>query len=291
MLRREKKTICTLLVSAMLILSACSDDADTAAEAIVLDEATTAAVVDFTNDDIDNIVLNNLDALNIRVGAGEANNGRGFNPYGGRDSCAEITHDETNQTITVDFGEGCTSGDELERSGQMIISYTDRRNVAGAVITTTFNDFRVNGNLIEGTRTLTNISDGTLNQRAFRVTVENGKITFEDGTTRTFQGTRTRTHTLEETSQELTITVEGSRSGTNRAGVAFSMEITTPLTFTYSCRQVGVRVAVSGVRELTRDGATTTIDYGNGTCDNEVTITRPDGSTEILEVRNRRRRG
>ncbi len=279
------------MASAILMLSACNDDADTTAEAIVLDEATAAAVVDFTNDDIDNIVLNNLDAIASRTGGGEANNGRGFNPYGGRDSCAEITHDETSQTITVDFGEGCSSGDELVRSGQIIISYTDRRNVVGAVVTTTFNDFRVNGNLVEGTRTLTNISDGTLNQRAFRVTMENGKITFEDGTIRTFQGTRTRTHTLEETSRELTITVEGSRSGTNREGVAFSMEITSPLVFTYSCRQVGVRVAISGVRELTRDDQTTTIDYGTGVCDNEVTVTRPDGSTEIVEVRNRRRRG
>ncbi|GAB5526397.1 MAG: hypothetical protein Roseis2KO_42690 [Roseivirga sp.] len=291
MLRREKRTIRTLWVSAILILSACNDEVDTAAEAIVLDEATAAAVVDFSNDDIDNIVLNNLDAIGTRTGGGEANNGRGFNPYGGRDSCAEITHDETSQTITVDFGEGCSNGDELVRSGQIIISYTDRRNIAGAVITTTFNDFRVNGNLIEGTRTLTNISDGTMNQRAFRVVTENGKITFEDGTTRTFQGTRTRTHMLEETSQELTITVEGSRSGINREGVAFSMEITAPLVFTYSCRQVGVRVAISGVRTLTRDSETTTIDYGTGTCDNEVTVTRPDGTTEIVEVRNRRRRG
>ena len=290
MTKRGKKTIGAFLASALLILSACNEEADTAAEAIVLDEATAEAVVDFTTDDIDNIVLNNMDAL-LTGGRGEAAGSENFNPYGGRDTCAEVTHDATTQTITIDFGEGCESGDGIFRSGQVLISYTDRRNAPGAVITTTFNAFFVNGNQVEGTRTLTNISDGTAGQRAFTATVENGRITFEDGTTRTFQGTRTRTHMLEETSRELTVTVTGNRSGTNRQGTAFSMNITSPLTFTYSCRQVGVRVAVSGVRELSRGGNTLTIDYGSGTCDNEVTVTRPDGTTEVVEVRNRRRRG
>ena len=289
-MRREKKTIGTFLLALTLVLSACNDEVDTAAEVTVLDDATAEAVVDFTSDDIDNIVLNNLDAINTQV-RGEVNNGPRFNPYQGRDTCAEITHNEENQTITIDFGEGCTNGDEMERSGQILISYTDRRNVAGAVITTTLNNFMVNGNLIEGTHTFTNVSDGSPNQRAHQVTVENGRITFEDGTSRTFQGTRTRTHVLEETSRELTVTVEGNRSGTNREGISFSMDITSPLVFTNSCRQVGVRVAVSGSREITRDGNTTTIDYGSGDCDNEVTITRPEGTTEIVEVRNRRRRG
>ena len=280
----------TWAAAALLLFSACSEESDSTPETVVLDEATAEAVVDFTNDDIDNIVLNNMDAL-LQGGRGESNGTENFNPYGGRDTCAEVTHDEAAQTITIDFGEGCTSGDEITRSGVIVISYTDRRNAPGAVITTTFENYFVNGNQIEGTRTLENISDGTAGQRAFRVTVSDGRITFEDGTTRTFQGTRTRTHTLEATSQELTVTVTGSRSGTNREGTAFSMEITSPLVFTYSCRQVGVRVAVSGVRELSRDDATLSIDYGDGTCDNEVTLTRPDGSTEVVEIRNRRRRG
>ena len=278
------------LMAAVLILSACSEDTDLAPETVELDEATAEAVVDFTNDDIDNIVLNNMDGL-LRRNGSVVNSTENFNPYGGRDTCAEVTHDETSQTITIDFGEGCSNGDDIVRSGQIIINYTDRRNVAGAVITTTFNDYFVNGNQVEGTRTLTNISDGTPNQRAFRVTVEGGVITFEDGTTRTFQGTRTRTHSLEETSRELTVTVEGSRSGTNRAGNSFSMTITEALVFKHSCRQVGVRVAIQGIRELVRNGETTQIDYGDGTCDNLVTVTRPDGTTETIEVTNRRRRG
>ncbi len=277
-------------VAALLLISACSEENDSAPEMVVLDEATAEAVVDFTNDDIDNIVLNNMDAI-LQGGRGEANGTENFNPYWGRDTCAEVTHDEDAQTITINFGEGCTNGDDITRSGAIIINYTDRRNVAGAIITTTFENYSVNGNQVEGTRVLENISDGAANQRAFRVTVTGGQITFEDGTTRTFQGTRTRTHTLEETSRELTVTVTGSRSGTNREGTAFSMEITSPLVFTYSCRQVGVRVAVSGTRELTRDGTTLGIDYGDGTCDNEVTVTGPDGSTEVVQVRNRRRRG
>lgn len=280
----------TWALAAMLVLSACNKENDSTPELLVLDEATAEAVVDFTNDDIDNIVLNNLDGL-VSGNRGEASGTEDFNPYGGRDTCAEVTHDEVAQTITIDFGEGCTSGDDITRSGIIHISYTDLRNVPDAMVTTTFENYFVNGNQVEGTRVLENISDGTTNQRAFQVTVSNGHITFEDGTSRSFQGSRTRTHRLEETSQELTVTVTGSRSGINREGTEFSMEITSPLTFTYSCRQVGVRVAVSGVRELTRGGSTLSIDYGDDTCDNEVTLTRPDGTIEVVEVRNRRRRG
>lgn len=288
---KEKKLgkVSTLFVAALFLLGACSEeDGTTAVEELSVEELTSEAVVDFAADDIDNIVMNNMEAINTSIG-NVANFGERFNPYRGRDNCATITRDEAAQTITVDFGEGCTSEDGIERSGRIEIHYTDRRNQPGAVITTTFVDFFVNGNQIEGTRTLTNISDGTAFQKAFEITVTGGKITFEDGTFRTFEASRTRTHEIEESSRELTITVEGQRSGVNREGESYSMVITTPLVFKNSCRQVGVRLAVSGVRQFTRGEASASIDYGDGTCDNEVTITRADGTVEVVTVNGRRR--
>ena len=280
-----------LLLSVLLITGACNEEGDPVIDDTTLDEITSEAMVEFAMEDAENIALDNMDALLSGGNSSAADfNGR-FNPYGGRTDCATVTRDEVAQTITIDFGDGCSNGDGIERSGIIHISYTDRRNEPGAVITTTFDNFQVNGNQIEGTRTLTNISDDTPNQRAFQVTVEGGQITFEDGTSRTFESSKVRTHAIEESSNELTVTVEGTQSGVNREGISYSMSITEPLTYTNSCRQVGVRVAVSGTREITRDGETTTIDYGDGACDNLATVTRPDGIVEEVTITHRRRRG
>ena len=290
MWNKTKKTVSAGLVAAIVMLGACSEDGDLVSEDVSLDEITSEAVLDFTGDDVDNIVLNNMAGLLTSDGTGEAN-GRRWNPYIGRDDCAVVTKDSVAKTITIDFGDGCQSSDGIERSGKILINYTDRRNEPGAIITTTFEDFFVNGNQVEGVRTLINFSDGSPNQKAYQVTVVDGRITFEDGTTRTFESDMSRIHEYEETSQELTVTVYGNRSGTNRDGDSFSMTILENLIFKSSCRQVGVKIAVSGIREFTKNGETTTVDYGDGTCDNEVTVTRPDGTVEVIEVNNRRRRG
>jgi len=290
MWNKTKRTVSASIVAVAIVMSACSEKVDLVSEDFSSDEVASEAVLDFSGDDIDNIVLNNMrDLLNSGV-TGEANEGKRFNPYSGRDDCATVTKDLEAQTIMIDFGVGCENSDGIIRSGQILISYTDRRNEPGAVITTTFNNFFINGNQIEGVRTLSNISDGTPNQKAFQVSVVGGQVTFEDGTTKTYESSRTRTHVTDEATEELTVTVTGSRSGTNRENEAFSMTIIQDLIYLSSCRQEGVKVAVSGIREFVKNSETTTIDYGLGACDNEVTITRPDGTVETKTIENRKRR-
>jgi hypothetical protein len=268
MWNKTKSTVSAYLVGIVLMMSACSDEGDLVSEDVSFDEVAPEAVLDFSGDDIDNIVLNNMSDLFTSGVTGEANGGKRFNPYSGRDDCASVTKDLEAQTIVIDFGVGCENSDSIIRSGQILISYTDRRNEPGAVITTTFNNFFINGNQIEGVRTLSNISDGTVNQKAFQVSVVGGQVTFEDGTTKTFESSRTRTHVLDEAKEELTVTVTGSRSGTNRENEAFSMTIIQDLIYLSSCKQEGVKVPASGIREFVKNGETTTIDYGLGTCDN-----------------------
>lgn len=275
------------MIVALATLVSCSNDEGTDPGIEDLDDATSEAIVDFVNDDIDNIVIENMNE--IRGVGGDANLGQNFNPFRGSGGCAEVSHDEVEQVITVDFGDGCVNDNGVERSGKIIISYTDRRHVPGAVITTTFEDFFVNGHQISGTRTLTNVSDQYDAYRAFNIVVSGGQIAFSDGSTRTFESNRTRIWSVEATSQEVTLTVTGSASGTRRNGVSFSKNIVEPVVFKFSCRQVGVRVAVQGIRSISTDEGTTTIDYGDGTCDNLVTVTHPDGTVEEIAVRNRQR--
>jgi len=49
-----------------------------------------------------------------------------------RMSCAVVTHDVENQTITIDFGDVCTGPNGVTRSGMIIINYDGRRFVPGS---------------------------------------------------------------------------------------------------------------------------------------------------------------
>ena len=287
-MKMMKKTFfASLFFTVLLLVNACSNEEGTPDSVVDLDDVTAEAISDFVNDDVDNIVLDNIDDLG-RV-SGESSDNQSFSPFSDRAGCAVKTHDETAQEIVIDFGDGCIGNDDIERSGKIIINYTDRRRISGAVITTTFEEFYVNGNKVEGTRVLTNISGESDAQRSFSIVITNGRIVFEDGSVRTFEANRTRTWAIESTSREVTLTITGSSSGTRRNGNAFSMEITDPIVFTNSCRQVGVKVAVQGVRSMILAGETRTINYGDGTCDNLVTVTQPDGTVEEIEIKNRRK--
>lgn len=60
----------------------------------------------------------------------------------------------------MDFGTGCSivfNGDTIVRSGQIIITVTDRKYVVGSEHIVTFNNFYMNGVKIEGTKTRTNL--------------------------------------------------------------------------------------------------------------------------------------
>lgn len=287
-----KKTFLNLaLLTAILLVNACTDDSSELIQiSNEMDDATAEAYVDFVEDDVNELTIDLMDDLRLNQVGGVANTGNErFRPFAGRLTCADIALNIDQGTLVIDFGEGCTSSDGITRSGKINISFTDARHVAGAVITTTFEDFEVNGNKVEGIRTLTNISDGTESQRAFEVGVENGKITFEDGSARTFGGTRTKVWDIEETTREVTLTVTEDIAGTNRNGIAFSKTTSIPVVFKRSCKAVGVKVAIAGERTLTKNTDTVVINYGEGECDNIVHITRPNG--EVIEISVARRRG
>ncbi len=58
--------------------------------------------------------------------------------------------------------------------------------------------------------------------------------------------------------------------------------ITTPLLYDAGCEFIK-----SGIIELTRNGNVTTIDYGDGTCDDMATVTT-DGTTEEISLHSHR---
>lgn len=271
-----------LLLSVMIAgLGACNDDNEVG---VGIDENTIKAevVMDAAFEDIDDMVTISMSATD------GPNEGRTATGHDDRLACANVTHDSENQTITIDFGDGCEDPRGRVRAGIINISYTGRRFQPGSVITTTFDNFSVDGIKVEGTRTVTNITeivDNHLSSPKFSITLDGGKLTWPDGTfaTRNIDRVRTWIRALNPIDDENH--VDGTANGINKEGVEYSMMITESLVFKRRCRFEGSRVfiPVSGIKEVNRGGQIYVVDFGNGTCDNIISVTH-DGNTVVIDL-------
>lgn len=196
------------------------------------------------------------------------------------DPCVIRTHNTANKTITLDFGTGCTGSDGRVRKGKIIITYTGPYRTSGTVITTTFDNYHVNGNKIEGTKQVENIT-ATADTASFRVTMTKGKITLTDTTSISWNALRTRAWSAGASTAEIeddVYTITGGSTGISRKGKSFTTVISDakPVVIKLACRMATPPsfYPVSGEITLKPEGATDRVlDYGSGNCDKEATIT------------------
>ena len=284
-----------ILISVFLI--SCNDDkvnVTTNDSESVQNEAVSDSYADDA-DDISSVALSSDDAtLNGR----ESSNGRRVVKVvdvAKRLDCAEVSieiaADNTPEipkgTITINFGTGCTDQRGNVRKGIIRIKYSGRRFLANSTVETTFDGYSINDVKLEGIRTVTNITGSKEEAPKFTIVLIDGKSTWPDGTFATRTMTRTRewirgTNPL----QDLWI-ITGTASGINRKGENYSMKITKPLIFKRECSTGNKRkefIAVEGTKELTVGDKVMIIDYGDGTCDNKVTIT-VNGTSKEVEVK------
>src|SRR5436190_3615423 len=97
--------------------------------------------------------------------------------------CATITITPNDSTypkkITIDFGDGCLCADGKFRKGAIILYLTGPIRRSGSVLTITFRDFYLNRAYIEGTKTVSNLSEN--GNIKFTVQVTGGKVTLPNG--------------------------------------------------------------------------------------------------------------
>lgn len=190
-----------------------------------------------------------------------------------RMKCAVRT--KVDNTITVDFGEGCEGPAGRIRKGKIIFTYTGRYYEPGSVITLTFENFFLNGKKLEGTRTVTNLSESVEDYPKHNIQLVDGKITWPDGTTITRETNRTRTWKRAANPINDEVEIFGTASGTNRRGISYNATVAeaTPIVMKRSCWASGVFMPVSGIKVMTRTGRVTiTTDFGDGTCNKIVTL-------------------
>jgi hypothetical protein len=269
----------TMVGGTMVWLASCNNEEDglnddataSAFEDVAVD---TEASMDVAFEDVDNVV-------EAGISYDEASGGKIM-----RDAlieCAVVTHDHENNTVTIDYGNGC-EGDGRTRRGKIIVTYSDERWFKpGASRSVTFEDFYIDSVKVEGVRTITNITADESSAPQFRTEVVGGKLTWNDGTFATRDSEHTRTWSRAENPAQDESFLEGSAEGVNRDGENYSSTITERLVFKRRCGAQGYFFPVSGVIETVAPSATIVIDYGDGECDNlaEVTI---NGETQIIEL-------
>jgi hypothetical protein len=223
----------------------------------IADEAT-----DKSNTDISGLRINDANDLSVS-------------------QCATFTRynkDSTNvDTVIVDFGTGTSiCKDGKIRSGVLTIIYTGgtkyKKFNSNATITTS--NYTVNGHLFVGTKTIQNITQAGGNLK-FSIVV-NGTITRKNGAVLTYTANRTREWIAGAATKDRSddvIQVTGSETATNTTtGKVWTATVLSPLVrkFTANCK----KHFVQGVVEVTITGKPNrVIDYGNGICDNIITVT------------------
>ena len=221
------------------------------------------------------------DMTNISDEAGRNNNVTSFRTEESNavlSNCATLTFDTLAavKTITVNFGAtDCLGNDGRLRRGSLIISFTGRYRDSLTVITITPQSYFVNDNQVTGTKTITNKGHNPAHHLVYEINANIQIIKANSGGTITWQSLRQREWTAGESTltwQDDMYSITGTASGTTASGGSFQSNITSPLIRNMSngCR----RYFTAGTIAHTPSGkATRFIDYGNGTCDNQATVT------------------
>lgn len=284
-----KRIFGILIAFSTTFMIACTEDNELAGpDSIYVDDIDFAATSEAALDDVDDMTEESLSLQDFDFDAGRhGGSGRRNLP-----DCAVITKDEDAQTIVIDFGDECIGRKDRVRSGKILISWTGEKGVAGFTKTVTFENYIVDGVLIEGTRTSLDVTGDDVNPEIHTVTLVGGKMTFEDGSIATREASHTKMVT--ETEDDKIKARFGTSSGINMEGLAYSkvVEEANPITFKQSCKEDRIFAPVSGIVTISIEGeADKIVDYGDGTCDNLAIVTQGDLVEEIEVNAKKRRRG
>ena len=205
-------------------------------------------------------------------------------------TCATIAVDTsvTPHRITIDFGmSNCLCKDGNYRRGIIYVDFTGQYRDSGSTHTISFNNYYVNYNKIDGTKTVSNKGRNAAGNLWFTIAI-NGSITWDaqyGGGTSTYISNRTREWIAGESTMirhDDVYLISGTASGTNRSGGTYSMSTISPLR-----KRIGFKHFTEGIMDITPSGKPTRrIDYSylNGAEDNLARVTI-NGNTYTITLR------
>ncbi len=200
--------------------------------------------------------------------------------------CGATTVEEigTNKVITINFGADCTLDSKDIVSGIMRISFNlDALAGNNIEINYTLEDFKFNDIIVNG-NAISRFSTNETNPNFSFVTTSNYTFTWSD----TISAVTETNLTFEfvfgnDTGGPVDFEFYSQTSGTSTAKFSnndqYSTEITTPLRINNSCTYI-----VSGVVVNNSNSKKSTLDYGNGECDDKATLTDSDGNETTIDL-------
>ncbi len=189
---------------------------------------------------------------------------------------------DTTREKTIDFGDGCELPNGNVLSGIINLSYAKNMEEASKNIALSLENFTFNGVSVEGTANVVRVrSNGNGNPQA--TTDASFNATWPEGETASFEGSRTREWIEGYGSGfwgDNVFLITGKRTYIGRLGNVYIKEVITPLRRELSCRFI-----VSGVLEISRNDNTASLDFGDGSCDAQGTLTQADGTEREVFLR------
>jgi hypothetical protein len=261
---RTSKKVLGIMVLASLLATACDKKDDLPEnESVEMEEI---AIADAEVDNVFQEAMEEIDEFSF-VGdyspAGKKSDTTSVGLSGSRNISTTVDGNG-NVMIVIDYVNFVNprSRYDREKNGRIRIEISGRpAGPDGFLRTIVFENFKVGKYTIEGTKTIERDAE---NRLQFHVKLENGKVTFEDGTlllVRNYE--RTITWIAGSDTPYFiwddVYTVEGQGSGITRDGREFSSLIIEPLVIKRNCRYI-----VSGILELKLGDREVLINYGEG---------------------------
>lgn len=185
-------------------------------------------------------------------------------------------------TITIDFGDSCTGRRGRVYSGKIIIVY--QKTNTGYSKEVSFENFSVGGNKIEGSKSVVKVKENGNGNKEATHTI-NITVTLSAGETVTLEGTRIREKIEGDDTANRgddVYLISGNWKFVNKQGKEFTGNITEKLRREYACKYI-----VSGITEITKNGVSYTLNFGDGTCDNTAIVTNSAGVSREIMLRRR----
>lgn len=284
---KTKILIPTILCSLFLLVSCNKEDQEVTP--LTVTEASVNAQIDIATDDISKIVEEQLTSE-------DGISGKTTTTESVAPGCMQVTRVpeygtplNTGDTITktIDFGTtGCPMANGNVLKGKIIITFIYDPGATSHTINYSFDNFYHNAIKINGNKSFTRVlGTSTANSTTHPIVTMTMDLTatMPNGGIFTRVGSRVREIIAGQTTPELSdneYQVTGSWTTTSPNGIARVSTITTPLLIKLNCSNI-----VQGVITFTRNGNTATLDYGNGDCDNQATVTI-NGVSYPITLRN-----
>jgi hypothetical protein len=259
-----------LAILSFNFLDGCKKDSTTTPKSSINEDVQTesrdVAQSEDVNNDLDNSVA---EAMNEHGDGTLAERG---NPGNSELSCATVVRDSVDHTVTITYNH-CEGPHGHVRDGQIIVNYQNGGYWdVGASWDVTFNNFYIDDMQVTGTRHVANVGPAS-NGMTWNI---NASLTFtntNDNTTRTWNSTRTREITQgygDTICAHHIYVINGTASKSNSANGHGANITITNLTRDLSCQYV-----TAGTLDCvpTDNRPEKVINFGNGNCDDEATVT------------------